>query len=326
MIRNFRGRQISVWIRFLLTVYIAFGLNWPSLASADAAQKVTIAYAAISPIMAGVWMAKEIGAYGKYGLEPNLIFIPSGAVATASLISGDLDMAVAASNAVISAIAKGAPIVAVGSVTNRPGQILWVQPEISKPAELQGKSLGISRIGSMSHFLTVLTLQKFGLQNKVNIQQHGDGPSLDIAFQAGLIAGRLSSLRPDTRAKPLADLADLGIPYSMDYLTVSQEYLKKNRKTVEPLLMAYLEGVVALHSRKQQAMAVLNKYLRKSSTDEEPYIYATKYLERTARVDPATVQTVLDWMKITDKPVNRFYDNGVIDNLNQQGFIEKLYR
>jgi NitT/TauT family transport system substrate-binding protein len=288
-------------------------------------QKVTLAYAAISPNMSGVWMAKEISAYEKYGLQANLVFIASGGITVASLISGDLDMAVAASNAAISAIYKGAPIVAVGSVTNRPGQILWVQPEISSPSELQGKALGISRIGSMSHFLTLLTLQKFGLQGKVNIQQHGDGPSLDIAFHAGLIAGRLSSLRPDSRARPLADLADLGIPYATNYITVSHEYLKKNRKTVEALLMAYTEGVAALHKRKQRAIEVLNKYLRRSSTDEEPYSYAIKYLERYPRVDPETIQTVLSWMKISDASVNRFFDNSIIENLNQQGFVDKLY-
>lgn len=295
--------------------------------AASTPRKVTVAYAAISPIMAGVWMAKEIGAYEKHGLEADLVFIASGAITVASLISGDLDMAVAASNAVIAAVSKGAPLVAVASVTNRPGQILWVQPEISSPSELQGKALGISRIGSMSHFLTLLTLRKFGLEGKVKIQQYGDGPSGDVAFRQGAIAGRLSSLRPDPRARPLADLADLGIPYSMDYITVTQDYLKKNRNTVEALLLAYTEGVAALHKRRQQAMEVLSKYLRRPSGDqEEPYKYAIKYLERYPYVDPNTVQTVFDWMKISDTQVSKVFDNSIIENIDQQGLIEKLYR
>jgi NitT/TauT family transport system substrate-binding protein len=295
--------------------------------AAAAPQKVTIAFAAVSPIMAGVWMAKEIGAYEKYGLHANLVFIASGGIAVASQISGDLDMAFAASNALVAAVHQGARIVAVGSITNRPGAALWVQPQISMPAELEGKSLGISRMGSMSHFLTLLTLQKFGLQGKVNIQQHGDGPSLDVAFRAGLIAGRVAPLAPGPSARPLADLAELGIPYSMDYITVSQDYLKKNRQTVEALLKGYIEGVAALHKRKEQAIQVLSKYSRGSSGDqEEPYKYAIKYLERYPRVSPDTVQTVLDWMKISDVSVNRFFDNSVIESINRQGLIEELYR
>ena len=316
---------LNLLMMLSLIVYCS-GIHGQSSA-ASTPQNVTVAYAAISPIMAGVWMAKEIGAYEKYGLQADLVFIASGAVTVASLISGDLDMAVAASNAVIAAVTKGAPLVAVGSVTNRPGQILWVQPEISSPSELQGKALGISRIGSMSHFLTLLTLKRFNLEGKVRIQQYGDGPSGDVAFRQGAIAGRLSSLRPDPRARPLADLADLGIPYSMDYLTVTQDYLKKNRKTVEALLLAYTEGVAALHNRRQQATIVLNKYLRRPSEDqEEPYSYAIKYLERYPRVDPETVQTVLDWMKIPHTPSSRVFDNSIIESIKQQGFIEKLYR
>ena len=61
------------------------------------------------------------------------------------MLGGDLDFAVAASNAVISAILKGAPLLAVGSVANRPAMRLWVQSEISKPEQLQGKVFGITR-------------------------------------------------------------------------------------------------------------------------------------------------------------------------------------
>ena len=304
---------------------LAVLVGTPPRTNAANPQKVTIAYAAISPIMAGVWMAKEIGAYQKHGLDANLVFIASGGIAAASLISGDLNMAVAASNAVIAAVSRGAPLVAVGSVTNRPATTLWVQPEISSPADLQGKVLGISRMGSMSHFLTLLTLRKFGMEGKVKIQQYGDGPSGDIAFRAGAIDGRVGSLRPDARAHPLADLADLGIPYSMDYITVTQNYLKKNRKTVEALLLAYTEGVAALHNEKQQAVKMLTKYLGRSSGDQEAYRYAIKYLERNPRVDPETVRTVLDWMNDSTTKPSRVFDNSIMDKINQTGLIKKLY-
>ena len=102
-----------------LAVLYCLVIHWPLTAST--ARKVTVAYAAMSPIMAGVWMAKEIGAYEKYGLQADLVFIASGAVAAASLISGDLDMAVAASNAVIAAVSKGAPLGGSGQCDQQTG-------------------------------------------------------------------------------------------------------------------------------------------------------------------------------------------------------------
>src|SRR5262245_64950991 len=40
--------------------------------------KVTVAYSAVSPIFAGVWMAKEIGAFEKQGLKYEMVYISSG--------------------------------------------------------------------------------------------------------------------------------------------------------------------------------------------------------------------------------------------------------
>ncbi len=37
--------------------------------------KITLAYSTTGPTAVGLWMAKEIGAFDKYGADPNLIFI-----------------------------------------------------------------------------------------------------------------------------------------------------------------------------------------------------------------------------------------------------------
>ena len=42
--------------------------------------KLTLAYSTTGPTAVGLWMAKEIGAFDKYGADPNLIFISSSPV------------------------------------------------------------------------------------------------------------------------------------------------------------------------------------------------------------------------------------------------------
>ena len=61
------------FLMMLSFIVYCSGIHGQSRA-ASTPQKVTVAYAAISPIMAGVWMAKEIGAYEKYGLQADLVF------------------------------------------------------------------------------------------------------------------------------------------------------------------------------------------------------------------------------------------------------------
>jgi NitT/TauT family transport system substrate-binding protein len=291
-----------------------------------AQQKVTVAYSAVSLIMAGVWMAKEIGAFEKYGLKADLVYISSGAITVQAMVGGDLHMTVAASNAVISAILHGAPLVAVGSVTNRPAMSLWVQPEITKPEQLQGKILAITRPGSTTHFLTLAVLEKLGVRDKAKLQSFGGTIEADTAFRAGLVAGRVASVKPAPQAHSLVDLPKLGIPFSMDLIAVKTDFYKTSPKTVEAMLKAYMDGVTALRL-KDQAFRVLEKYLRRpAATLDEPYEYAVKYLEREPKVDPAVIQTVLDWEGKPDVPVSKFFDNSIVDRLIKEGFVENLVK
>lgn len=308
---------------FLATIFLLAVLAAADLA---AQPRVTVAYSAISPIMAGVWMAKEIGAFDKHGVKAELVYISSGAITVQAMVGGDLHMTVAASNAVVSAILRGAPLIAVGSVTNRPAMSLWVQPEITKPEQLEGKIVGITRHGSTTHFLTVAVMERLGLRDKVKLQPFGGTVEADMAFRAGLIAGRVASVKPDPKAHSLIDLPKLGIPFSMDLIAVKQEFYKSSTKTVEAMLKAYIEGVAALR-KKDRAMNVLGKYLRgRTGGLDEPYEYALKYLDREPRVEPAVIQTVLDWEGKPDTPVQRFFDNSIIDRLAREGFINNLYK
>ena len=93
--------------------------------------KLTLGYSTTGPTAVGLWVAKEIGAFDKYGVDPNLIFISSSPVMVPALIGGDVQGALAGANAVISAVLGGAAIVSVASLANRPYLRLWVQPEIS---------------------------------------------------------------------------------------------------------------------------------------------------------------------------------------------------
>ena len=314
-------RPVLVILTFIPLVLTSTSIH----SRAQNPSKVSIAYSSISSIFAGIWMAEQIGAYEKYGVKADLIYIGAGSVAVQAMVGGDLHMTAAASNAVISAILSGAPLIAAGSVTNRAATTLWVQPGITRPADLKGKVLGISRHGSTTHFLTMLVLKQYGLMDHVKIQPLGGAPETDLAFNTGLISGAIRSIKPGPKAHALVDLADLPIAFSMDYLTFKSDFLKSSPKSAEAVLKAYVEGVAALRNQRETAYRMLKKYLRRNDVDDS-YQYAVKYLDRVPRVDPASVKTVLDWVGKSDVPVKTFYDNTIMDRLVEQGFIDRLYK
>lgn len=317
--------RFVVFAKLILTLVL---ISSQPASSADAGkEKVAFAYAAISPSMSGIWMAKEIGAFDRNGLQAELVHISSGATAIQALVGGSVHAALGASNAVVAAIIKGAPIIAVGSNTSRPGMQLWVQPDIQRAEQLQGKTLAITRFGSTSDFVTRLIMRKLNLEGKAELRQFGGVVEADVGFRAGQAEGRVSSQAPGPKAKMLVDAAELGIPFSMNLLAVSNDFYRRSPKTVERIVASYIEGIAALKTRKAQGLKVLEKYMgQRGGSAEQHYEFVTKYLDAIPRVDPAAIETVLEMVGQKSPPKVQLFDNAIVDRLAQEGFIDRLYK
>jgi NitT/TauT family transport system substrate-binding protein len=320
-----RCQEILGICTIALTTIFLFPLHIQ--AAEPAKEKISVAYAAISPTMAGIWMAKEIGAFDRNGLNVDLVYISSGSTAIQALVGGSVHAALGASNAVLAAILKGASLVAVASNTSRPGMALWVQPEIQRAEQLQGKTLAITRFGSTSDFVTRLVVKRLGIDGKVDIRQFGGVVEADLGFRSRQAEGRVASQAPGPQAKMLVDAAELGIPFSMNLLAVSNEYYRKSPKSVEAIVAAYIEGIAALKTKKPQALKLLEKYMgQRGGAPELHYEFVIKYLDSIPRVDPAAVDTVLEMVGQSVATKAKLFDNSIVDRLVQQGLVDRLYK
>jgi len=297
----------------------------------EAQTKMTMAYSSIGPMATGVWMAKESGAFDKYGIQADIILITSGPVSVQALIGGDLQVVSAASNAVINAILSGAPIIAVGGTANRPYHRLFVQPEINRLEDLRGKTLGVTRFGSITDNLSRILLRKNGLEGAVNVRQMGGTIEVAAAFQNRLIAGAVTSelrVTPPSQPKILVRLVEMGIPYSMNMIAVQREYYRRNPEPVEKMIRAYAEGIAFMNQNKERAIKIITKHSRLTDPRmiEDHYNDSVTYLERIPRAEPEAVQTILEFMGKKGIPPETFQDNSIIDKLTREGFFEKLYK
>ena len=293
--------------------------------------RITLAYSTTGPPAVGLWMAKETGAFAKYGVDPNLIFISSSPVMVPALIGGDVQGGIAGANVVISAVSGGASIVAVASLANRPYLRLWVHPEISRIDELRGKTLGVSRFGATTDNLTRILLRRMGLEGAVNIRQLGGTVEVGLAFRHRQIDGAvLATLRTDAPYRILADLAEFGIQYSMGLLVVSRDFYRRAPETLEHIMRAYVEGVAVLRdpTQKERALKAIARYtrLKEAKPIEEIYSDAAKYVDRVPRVEPEAVAATLEFMGKKGFPVENFADNSIVDRLVREGFIDQLYK
>lgn len=298
---------------------------------AAGAAPVRISYAAIASNTAGIWMAEGSGAFKRHGLDVQFVYISSSATNVQALLSGSIDVMVGGSSGIVSAAARGAPIVAVGSQMNRPPATLYVQPEVSEAAQLKGQTLGISRPNSSTHVLSVLVLRKLGLENAVTLRPFGDIPGIVAAFDRKIIAGMVNTVAPKGPSRALANAADLDIPYAMSVFAVNRNYLQNNRPTIEHVIKAYVEGVAMMVNDKPLASKILAKYLQRSDLGflDETYTLVKNYTERVPRVDPRVVPLLLEFDPVkgvgAEALANKMIDNSIVDQLLAEKFIEKQF-
>ncbi|HEY7165971.1 MAG TPA: ABC transporter substrate-binding protein [Candidatus Binatia bacterium] len=308
-----------------------FFVSVPAPAHPAEKVKVTLGYSSTGPTGVGLWVARDFGAFDKYGINPSLIFISSGPVMLPALIGGDVQGAIAGANAVIAAVLGGAPIVAIASLANRPYLRLWVQPEISRIEELRGKTLGVSRFGATTDNLTRILLRRTGLENAVNVRQLGGTLEVGLSFRHRQIDGAvLATLRTDAPHRILVELADLGIRYSMGQFVVSRDFYRRAPGTLDNLMRAYLEGVAFLRDPRNKD-SVMNTIARQTRLQEpkaieEIYADAVKYVDRIPRVEADAVAATLEFMNKKNVPVETFADNSIVDRLVKEPFFDQLYR
>src|SRR5437899_3197317 len=134
-----------------------------SAAGSGAAKTRMIAsYSSIAPTVNMIWVTKDAGLFDKHGLDVDLQYIAS-ATSVPALISGQVNIAAVGCSEIMSAIASGADLVMVTTDTPVYPYIFEVAPGISSPADLKGKSIGISRFGASSDLATRAVLKKFGM-------------------------------------------------------------------------------------------------------------------------------------------------------------------
>lgn len=313
------------WIVLFFVIFVA-----PGEVTAQT-KKIVFGYSTVGAMAAGSWMAKEIGAYEKYGIDADMIYISSGPTTVQALLGGDVIGGIAATNAFIAAVLRGAPLISVLSTANRPYHRFWVQPEITRMEDLRGKTIGVTRFGSVTDNLTRMVLKKYGLENAVGVRQMGGTVEVSAAFQKKQIAGAVtSSLRVDASAQPrlLLKLEDMGFQYSMDVVAHSRDDLKRFPHVVEGMVRAYTEGVAAIHFQKDRAYKAIAKYarLRDEKKIEEIYQDSIMYLEKTPRVEPEALDSILEFMGKKGVPLDTFADNSIVDKMVREGFIDRLYK
>jgi ABC-type nitrate/sulfonate/bicarbonate transport system substrate-binding protein len=315
--------MLSLWVA--LTVAGAAPLQ--AQANARPLRPLRIAYLSTSATMASVWMAKEIGALVKEGLDSEVISMPSSS-AIPALIANELDVVQVSAAPVITASVRGIDVVFIAGLLNTMIWDFYVRPEIKNIGQLKGKIVGTDRPATPVAYGTLVALKKLGLTAKdVQLRPLGSSPQIVAAFYAGQIAGGVGSPPASfqmERSGFRSVVSLLDVPYQNVGLVVRRSRMDELASRLTPLLRAVRHGVDRYYSDKSFAMKVIGKYTKESDQEilERTYeFYKKAGFRREMVTSEPGLQGMLDFLSETipeaknAKP-SQFFDDRFVRQVN----------
>src|SRR5918992_2009053 len=341
---HYQKKQVPLWsVTFLFIISLGF----PGVAySAESAperplEKITIAYSSVSGNMAPLWITHERGFFRKNGLDVQIVFIESGSTAVQSLSNKDVAFAQMAGAGVLQSRLRGSDVVMIAGFLNTLDYQLMVDKSISRPEQLKGKAMAVSRFGSSSDFATRYALEKFGLvpEKDVAILEIGTQPARFAALESGKIQAAMIAVPLTVRAKALgfrmlADLQMLGLEYQHTGLVTTQALIKSRPDLVRNVMKAYVEGIHYYKTNRPESIAILAKYLKTNDSELLNEVYNDLGLTLTPQKPYPTLRGI-DIMlreltarnpKTKVARPEEFVDLTFIKELDASGYIDRLYK
>ena len=326
--------------RNLLTV-IGLILAVISALDAKAQEKIKIAYSSTDTLNQIWTIAQDAGFYKKNGLDVDLVYIGSTTVGIAAIMAQDIQVGNAAGSGVANANVRGADTVSVACTINVLAYELVVLDSVKTAEDLKGKSIGISRFGSVSDVAARELLKGLGLRpmEDVRILQVGGASERAAGFSRGVIAGfpsppgNVHLIPGGLPHRILANMGDLKKPYPLPFIcaVTTKSYLAKNRSTVKRVVMALIEATQFFKTNKEASQKIIAKYLRGANKAylDSAYQSTAKIIERVPYTTREGMQIQLDdalklnpASKVT---VDSLIDDSIVRELEKEGFIDRVY-
>jgi ABC-type nitrate/sulfonate/bicarbonate transport system substrate-binding protein len=231
------------------------------------AEKIIFAYPSPSTSFLPLVVAQKRGFFDAENLQLELVQIRP-AVAIPGLTIGSVDYTTVLGST-IAARMRGVPLVITGVFADKPMDFLVGAKGIGSAKELKGKIVGISALGTATHFLTVKILRAVGLdpEKDVTLRAVGDegvrlqalGTNLvqaSLLGTQGAIQGEKEGLKLILAA---ADVID-SLPFAG--VTTTMTKLKGNPQQIRKVLRAGLKGLRYVQENKDGTVDVIRNWYR----------------------------------------------------------------
>lgn len=240
---------------------------WVSEAGLVRAEKIIFAYPSPSTSFLPLVVAQKKGFFDPENLQPELVQIRP-AVAIPGLTLGSVDYTTVLGST-IAARMRGVPLVITGVFADKPMDFLVGAKGIASSKDLKGKIIGISALGTATHFLTVRVLKAVGLdpEKDVTLRAVGDEGLRLQALSTGLVQASLLGSQgviegEKAGLKVIVAAADVIESLPFAGVTTTLAKLKENPQQIKRVLRAGLRGLRYVQDNKAGTVDVIQSWYR----------------------------------------------------------------
>jgi ABC-type nitrate/sulfonate/bicarbonate transport system substrate-binding protein len=328
-------------LTFALTILLLF--IFPASPGAQAPKKVPFPFSPIGLNCLPWFVAKDARLFDKHGIDFDPVFIGASSALFNAMLSGAADLAGSGGPAVISNILKGGDIIHITAMVPRFTQSIMVKGEIKKPEDMAGKKIGVSRLGTVTHFALQTALDGYGVKN-VTILQMGGQPEAFAGLSRGSVDGAVFSPPYNFQLKKLgynelvspSGLAKL-TPFITNGIVARRSVAEKDKDTVIKTIKGTAEAIRIIQTDREFTKKVMAKWMPMSDADlaEQVYRFATENFANEGHVPEAALRGMVKQMvqsNLADAkmaaatPLTAYYDNRYVDEVKRSGFFEQVWR
>uniref|UniRef100_A4WTV3 ABC-type nitrate/sulfonate/bicarbonate transport systems periplasmic components-like protein n=1 Tax=Cereibacter sphaeroides (strain ATCC 17025 / ATH 2.4.3) TaxID=349102 RepID=A4WTV3_CERS5 len=219
-------------------------------------------------------LALTNGYFERAGVEVELVRVQQTPMAMAALQAGEGEMANVSTDALLQMVARGtSDLRAVISPNKSLPFLIAARPDITDPAQLEGRSFGIGRLGSLDHSLSAKVLAAKGVDmDRMDLVPLGQPTVRAQALLAGQVDATTMSIGTWT-AMPDRDSVSILVGMD-DYFAAAPVTTKVNVVTTE-----------VLESRRAEVEAVIEALVLASRDFQDPDLWVERMV--VARPDVA---------------------------------------
>jgi NitT/TauT family transport system substrate-binding protein len=257
--------------KLLLCASIACALG--AAPAAQAADKVSLMVGGYEKmIYLPAKLAEGLGYFKAEGLDVELLNEGAGVDAENEMLAGAVQGVVGFYDHCVDLQTKGKYIESVVQLSHAPGEVELVSnkhPQVKSMADLRGKSLGVTGLGSSTNFLTQFLMVKAGVPlGEFSSLPVGAGSTFIAAMQQDKIQAGMTTEPTITRllktgqARVLVDLRTpektkeaLGGTYPAASLYMPTAWVEKNKPTVQKLANAFVKTLRFINTHSAAEIA-----------------------------------------------------------------------